>query len=351
VQDARPTRLIRAVPLGLLGLGLATAGPAVAPVAAHGPVPPTGPDPAAIALGWTFEPWLAAALGALAVGWLVMVDRIDRHHPASPVPAVRSAAFLAGLATIAVALMSGVARYDTTLFSIHMVQHLLLMLVAAPLLVLAAPVTQLLRVASPSIRGRWILPILHSGPVVAIGHPVVAWILFTGVLWISHFSPLFNLALEDRVVHDLEHGLYLGAALLFWWPVVGADPSPTRLGYPARIGYLLLQLPLSSFLAMAVLFADAPLYAHYATLGVPYGISPLADQQLAGGIMWFVGDVVLIGAILGIVAAWMRHEDREAPAADRRVDAQRAALRERADKLAARRGQAPTGSGDANSLR
>jgi putative membrane protein len=96
---------------------------------------------------------------------------------------------------------------------------------------------------------------------------------------------------------------------------------------------------------MAILFAAAPLYPHYATLGAPYGIDPLADQQLAGGIMWLAGDVILIGAILAVVAAWMRHEERDAPAAERRVEADRARLRERADRLA--RARAAGSDGDA----
>ena len=114
---------------------------------------------------------------------------------------------------------------------------------------------------------------------------------------------------------------FLGAGLLFWWPVVAADPAPRRMPYPVRALYLLLQMPPSSFLGMAILFAATPLYPHYATLGTPYGIDALADQQLAGGIMWLAGDVVLIGAILAVVAAWMRHEERDAPAAERRADA------------------------------
>jgi len=324
------------------------------PVAAHGPAPAGPPDVATIALGWTFEPVIAIPLALLALGWLVMVGRIDRQHPANPVPIVRTAAFLGGLFAIAVALMSGIERYDTTLFSVHMVQHLVLMLVAAPLIALSAPITQTLRVASPRVRQRVILPILESGPVAVLSHPAVTWLTFTAVLWFSHFSALFDTALRDPFIHDLEHGLFLGAALLFWWPVIGLDPSPHRMSYPARIGYLLLQLPFNSFLAMVVLFASAPLYLHYATLGAPYGISALSDQQLAAGIMWFVGDIVVIGAILTIVALWMSDEERRTPAADRRADAQRAVLRANEARLAERRreeSQPSDGSGEASSVR
>jgi putative membrane protein len=145
-------------------------------------------------------------------------------------------------------------------------------------------------------------------------------------------------------VHTAEHVAFLAAGLLFWWPVVAADPAPRRLTYAVRALYLLLQMPPSSFLGMAIVFAEAPLYPHYATLGSPYGINALADQQLAGGIMWLAGDVVLIGAILTVVAAWMRHEERDAPAAERRADAARARLRERADQLA--RARAPGGDSE-----
>jgi len=343
--------LIRGLPAGLAAAGvLAAAGP----VAAHGPAPAGPPDLATIALAWTFEPLVAIPLALAALGWIATVDRIDRRHPESRVPLIRTVAFLGGLFAIAVALMSGIERYDTTLFSVHMVQHLVLMLVAAPLIALGAPITQILRVASPRVRQRWILPILHSRPIATLGHPVVTWSIFTVVLWFGHFSPLFDRALDDPFIHDLEHGLFLTAALLFWWPVVGLDPSPHRMSYPARIGYLLVQMPFSSFLAMVVLFAGTPLYRHYATLGAPYGTTAIADQQLAAGIMWFIGDVVLIAAILTVIAVWMGDEERRTPAADRRADAQRATLRANEARLALRRGegsQPSDASGEASKVR
>jgi putative membrane protein len=316
----------------LAAVGAAVAWPAS--VLAHGPIPAEPPSLQTLTLGWRFEPLVAIPLLLAAVGWLAIVRRVARLHPDRPIPAARTAAFLGGLAAIAVALVSGIERYDTTLFSVHMVQHLLLMLVAAPLLALSAPITQLLRAASPGVRSRWLLPVLQSAPAAALGHPLVAWLTFTIVLWVSHFSPLFDLALENQGVHHLEHAAFLLAALLFWWPVVGLDPSRHRLGYPARALYLLGQMPFNSFLGMAILFAAAPLYPHYATLGTPYGTSPLADQQLAGGIMWLAGDVVFILGILVVVAAWMRHEERDAPAAERRTAARRAVIDERADQLA-----------------
>jgi putative copper resistance protein D len=343
IQGARRRRWRAIAALGAaLGLALGLAFPGTA--LAHGPVPDDPPTIANLAFGWSFPPLVAIPLLAAAVGWLLLVRRIRRAHPASPVPVRRTAAFLGGLAAIAVALMSGIERYDTTLFSVHMVQHLLLMLAAPPLIALAAPITQVLRAASPDLRRRFLLPLLHSTAARVLGHPLVGWLTFTIVAWASHFSPLFDLALENESIHTVEHVAFLAAGLMFWWPVIAADPAPRRLTYPVRALYLLLQMPPSSFLGMAIVFAEAPLYLHYATLGAPYGINALADQQLAGGIMWLAGDVVLSAAILAVVAAWMRHEERDAPAAERRADAERARLRERADQLA--RARAAAGDGD-----
>lgn len=321
---------------GLLGIAWCLA--LAAPALAHGPYDPTPPTPWIVLTAWEFDPTIAIPLAALAVGWLWMVDRINGRHPANPVPLLRTVSFLLGLFAIAFALQSGIERYDTALFSIHMVQHLLLTLVAPPLIMLGAPITQLLRVASPRVRKDLILRILHSAPVAGLTHPVTAWLAFTLVMWGSHFSPLFDLSLENPGVHEVEHLLYITTGLLFWYPVIGADPAPRRLGYPARGLYLLLQMPPSSFLAMALLFAEAPLYHHYATEGSPYGIDPLIDQQAAASVMWISSDVIFIGAILVVVAAWMRAEERQAAATDRRADAARAALEERADRLAAARG-------------
>lgn len=326
-------RTLKGVPVGAILVLFSR----VSPAAAHGATPASAPDVTSLLLGWEWEPLVAGSLLVAALGWWRLLAVVDRVHPNHPVPALQRWAFLGGLVAIAVALQSGIARYDTTLFSLHMVQHLLLTLVAPPLLALGAPVTQLLRAASPGTRQRRILPVLHSRIVAIAGHPIVAWLVFSAVMWGTHFSPLFDRSLEDRVVHDLEHGLYLGAGLLFWWPLVALDPAPRRMGYAARIAYAFLQMPQNSFLAMAILFADAPLYAHYATLGAPYGIDALADQRLAAGIMWFAGDVLFLIATLAVLGGWMRSNERSTVADERRADAERAAIRDREAALRQRR--------------
>ena len=306
------------------------------PVSAHGPVPIEAPSAASLLLGWTFEPLPTLGI-AVAVGWwLWAVRRVDAAHPGNPVPRRRTVAFLAGMLALAFALVSGIGSYDTSLFSVHMVQHVLLMLAAAPLLALAAPVTLVLRLSSPGTRRRWVLPVLHSRVVRFMAHPVTAWLMFAVMMWATHFSPLFNASLEDPVLHDIEHALFLTGALFFWWPAVALDPAPWRMSHPARIGYLFTQMTQNTFLAVVILNATSVLYPHYATLVRPWGIAALDDQRLAAGIMWILGDAVFLTAILAVVAGWMRAEARNEAREDRRAGAELTQIRIRERRLAER---------------
>jgi putative copper resistance protein D len=330
----------RSLPLGVVAaLGLA------ARASAHGPVPADPPTAVNLLFGWTIEPDVALVLALIAFVWIRFVRQVNRAHPANPVPRQRSICFLAGLAVIAFALMSGIDTYDTTLFSVHMVQHLLLTLVAAPLIVLGAPITLLLRVSTPNVRHRVILPILHSRVMKVLSFPVVAWVLFAATMWWTHFSPIFDLALENPAVHDFEHLLYLTVGLLFWWPAVGLDPSPWRMSHPVRAMYVFLQMPQNTFLAVTIMNSPMVLYAHYATNVRTWGPTALEDQQAAGGLMWLTGDMLFLTAILLIIAGWMLHEQKQEAIVDRRLDAERAAIRARevtlAERLAAEREARP----------
>jgi putative copper resistance protein D len=220
-----------------------------------------------------------------------------------------------------------------------MVQHLLLTMVVAPLIALSAPITLLLRLAAPETRRRVLLPILHSRVMGVLTFPVVAWVAFAGVMWAAHFSPLFDAALEDPLAHDLEHALFLGTALLFWWPAVNADPSPWRMPHPVRALYTFLQMPQNTFLAVVLLGAQAPLYPHYATLEVAWRGSALDDQRLAAGIMWLGGDALFIVAVGAIVWGWMRAEEAATARTDRLADVERAAIRTRETALADRQAE------------
>ncbi len=315
----------------------AVVGLVAAPIAlAHGGSVPSEPTLLSYLVDWSFDPliWLPAVAAALV--WRSAVGRVNGAHPANPVPRSRSVAWYAGIAAILLALDSGIERYDTTLFSVHMIQHMLLVFVAPPLLLYAGPVTLLLRVSSAATRRRWILPVLHSRLMRWLSFPVVSWLLFAAVMWGTHFSPLFDASLENELVHRLEHGLFLATALLFWLPLVGPDPSPWRMGSAGRILYAGLQMPQNTFLAVAIFMSTTPLYPHYVTTVRSWGPTVLEDQQLAGGLMWIGGDFTFIAAVILLVAAWMRDEERRTVGEDRRLEAERAAIREREARLAAR---------------
>jgi len=315
----------------------------VAPVSAHGFAPTESPTLGNLLFGWIIEPLILLGIIVALIWWRWAVRRVNAAHPANPVPRRRTAAFVAAMVAVAFALMSGIDRYDTTLFSIHMVQHILLMLVAAPLIALSAPVTLILRVSSSETRHRWVLPVLHSRAFRFFAHPLVASVVFAVVLWSAHFTPLFDAALEDPRLHQFEHALFLGSALLFWWPAVGVDPSPYRMSHPVRILYLFMQMTMNTFMAMVILNSGDVLYRHYATVIRAWGPTALEDQKLAAGFMWIAGDLIFIGAMLAVVAGWIESEARDAKRTDRKAAKELAAIRVRerrlADRLADERGE------------
>ncbi|MDQ3751781.1 MAG: cytochrome c oxidase assembly protein [Actinomycetota bacterium] len=261
---------------------------------------------------WPFDPapWLFAGLSLW--GYRRAQARIGGW------PSNRRACFIGGLAAVLLALATPIATYDGTLFWVHMVQHLLLTLVAAPLIQLSAPVTLALRAASPPVRA-WMVSVLHSRVAKILGHPLVAWVTFALVMWVSHFSPLFDLALANEVVHVVQHAGYLIAGLLFWWPVVGLDPGAKRLGHPLRIVYLVTALPQQSWLGLAIYSASQVLYDHYRVAERSGDLSAFDDQRAAGIIMWVGGDFLFIIALVLAIGAWARDERREGERVDRRL--------------------------------
>lgn len=293
--------LVAATPV--LGHG-ATGAPALVP----GALLTVVPDPL---------PWLGSLVAA--GGYLLLARRVNASHPTSPVPRWRVVAWLAGTITILIALASAIDVYADELLTAHMIQHLLLTMVAPPLLALGAPVTLVLRAVRPVTRRRLLLPLLHSRAIRLAASPFVAWPIFTAVIWFAHFTPLYEAALEQPALHVLEHAIFLGAGLLFWWPVIGADPSPWRLRPIARMVYLAAQMPLNTAVGLAIYFAPTVLYPHYATLGRAWGPDPSTDQQVAGIVMWGAGDTILIAALVLAVAGWLRAEEKQSRKTEERA--------------------------------
>jgi putative copper resistance protein D len=296
---------------------------AAAPVFGHGERV-AAPELPGVLLAWSLDPLVVLGVALAAAAYLLGERMVARRHPRNPPRAWRRWAFVAGLGGILLALASPIETYEGQLFSVHMVQHMLLELVAAPLLLIGAPATLTLRAASPSVRRR-LLAVLHSRPLALLTFPLVTWLLFAAVNWGWHFSTLYDQALENPALHYLQHATFLGAALLFWWPVVGADPARWRLPRPARLFYLFLAMPQNSFLGVALMSAPTVLYPHYLTNLRTWGPTALADQNLGGIVMWVFGDLAFLIGMAAVVAGWVRHEDRRTALLDARLDAEQAA--------------------------
>jgi putative membrane protein len=292
-------------------------------VHAHGATPPP-PELPQVLLAWRLDPIVVVGIAVAAAAYVLAVRRVNAAHPANRQPRYRSWLFVGGLAAIGLALLSPIEAYEGALFSVHMVQHIILEFVAAPLLLAGAPITLALRAASPSVRRR-LLAVLQSRVVHLVSFPVVAWLVFAGVNWGWHFSVFYDQALESAPLHYFQHATFLGAALLFWWPVLGIDPSPWRLPHPVRVLYLFLAMPQNSFLGVALLSASTALYSHYVTNVRSWGLTPLEDQQLGGMLMWVIGDLAFLAGMAVVVLAWMRHEERRTARMDARLAAERAA--------------------------
>ena len=261
---------------------------------------------------WSLDPIVVALLVGIVALYRLGLGRVPGF------PRRRAISFFAGAGVVAFATLSPVATYSEAMFSAHMVQHLLLTLVAAPLLVLGAPLALALRAASPRARLR-LASVARSGIVRWATHPIVDWSAFGAVMWASHLSSLYEASLHNPLVHGLEHGLYVTASLLFWWPVIGLDPGTRRMSWPVRLLYVALALPVQSLLGLVLYSSESLLYAHYELAAAPWGPDPADDQTAAGLIMWLGGDLLLIAALALMVGAWMRDEERKARSLDRRA--------------------------------
>jgi cytochrome c oxidase assembly factor CtaG len=285
---------------------------------APGPPPPGFPG---VLLDWHADPLVVAGLlaaGLLYVAGLRRVAAAGRAWPAG-----RTVAFLAGLAVIAVALQSAVDTYDTALFSVHVAQHMVLTMLAPPLIALGAPITLALLATGKTARRR-IVRLVHSPPLRLLGHPLLAWLLFTLSLYALYYSPLFGLSLGNVWVHRLVHLHFLLTGLLFWWPIVGIDPTRWRLHPAARLGYLFLMLPFHAFLGVAIMGSESLLDPVMLRLA-PTWVQILADQRAGGGILWGAGDLISVVAALGVMVAWANQDAKQAAREDRRLDRERAA--------------------------
>lgn len=232
----------------------------------------------------------------------------------------RTAAFALGLLAIVAAVDSPLDTLADRLFAAHMAQHVLLLGVAPPLLVVAAPWTRLwqplplafrrtvARTLALSPRTAWLRRLAHG-----LAHPLSAWSLAAATLVVWHVPALYDLSLRDGAAHQLEHTLFFSTALLYWAAVFDSPPFRARLQWLHRVAYVTSGMLVGWVLALVLAFARSPLYPAYASLAHrPGGLSALADQQLAAGVMWVPGSLASTIAIVVLVYRWLEPAPKRA---------------------------------------
>lgn len=224
------------------------------------------------------------------------------------------AALVAAFAAVVLVLGPWFDRLADRSFLWHMAQHIAIMMVAAPLFLLGAPLRRIL-VALPRPAARRVSACLQQPIVQALNSPILAWLALPIAMYVAHFSPLYEAALEHDPIHAFEHGMFFVAALLYWNPVLAVAPSPHALSYPARIFYVFVSMPVQGFLGLALYSASHPLYPYYERkLGAT---AALIDQAYGAELMWVATGFFLVIPFMALVVYWLRAEERLALLSDR----------------------------------
>jgi cytochrome c oxidase assembly factor CtaG len=246
---------------------------------------------------WSWDPTIVAglALTILAYRWVARRFPPRRWQPVF---------FWGGVLSLVLALLSPIDTGSEFLFTIHMVQHMLLLLVAAPLLALAVP---------PALLGRlyhtpWAARVLH-----AVWSPFTSLLVFTGVLLFWHLPAAYDATLASRWIHAVEHLSFVGAGIIFWGVIVSPVPKLVRASYGLRLGLVIVADVINFLLGFALAFAGQPFYRHYAEIPRLWGLTPLNDLRLGGGVMWAMGQMMYAIPVLLLLRVMLRREDTGGP--------------------------------------
>jgi cytochrome c oxidase assembly factor CtaG len=291
-------------------------------------------------LGTVFSQWALAPVPFVLTVWvagLYLLGVRTLHRRGDRWPVGRTLAFVVvGMGAFYFATASGLAAYDTTLLSAHMVQHMILSMLVPMAMALGAPVTLALRTLPPRPR-RWLLAALHSRVARVLSFPPLTFTLYVVSPWALYFSGWYPATLHSEYLHEVMHLHLVLVGSLFFWPIIGVDPVPGRVSYPFRMLLVVLTLPFHAFLGVTIMSQQDLIGGHWypALHDGPMGAwlpDPAADQHLAGGILWGSGDLIAIVLFAVLFTQWVRSSMKEAAREDRRLD-----LLEARERAAARR--------------
>lgn len=264
---------------------------------------------------------IGSLLGLGLYGWAVV--RLRRRGDKWPVG--RTVAWVLGVLSVALVMCTKLNDYGMVMFSVHMVQHMVISMLSPILLLLGAPVTLTLRALPAGGRGRkgpreWLVALLHSRYMRVITHAAFTIPLFIASLYALYFTPLFDFLMETKTGHIAMMVHFLAVGLVFFWPIMGVDPGPHRPGYVMRMLELFAGMPFHAFFGIALMMATQPMIGTYMHPPASLGIDPLSDQTAAGGIAWAFSEIPSVVVLIALVYQWYRSEQRQAKRIDRNAD-------------------------------
>lgn len=271
---------------------------------------------------WELVSW--ASLIILLTAGLYAWGVLRLHRRGDRWPVGRTLAFAAAMGFAALATISGLAVYDDTLLSVHMAQHMILAMLVPLAMALGAPVTLALRTL-PRRPRRWLLVVLHSRAAKVLSFPPLTFALFVLTPWALYFTGWYTATLHSDYLHEMTHLHMVLVGCLFFWPLMGVDPLPGRISYPARMLLVVLTLPFHAFMGVTIMGQETLIGGSwYPDLSQgPMGAwlpNPHTDQQLAGGILWSSGDAIGLLFFAVLFVQWVRASMAEAKREDRRLD-------------------------------
>jgi putative membrane protein len=264
---------------------------------------------------------VGCVLALVLYGWgvLRLVRRGDRW------PVGRGVAFALGVLTVGVTMCTGLGEYGMVMFSVHMVQHMILSMLSPLLLLLGAPVTLALRALPASGRGHTgarelLVKLLRSRYLRVVTHPAFTIPLFIASLYGLYFSSLFDTLMSSRAGHTAMMVHFLAVGLVFFWPIMGVDPGPHRPGHVMRMLELFAGMPFHAFFGIALMMASEPMVTTFLHPPASLGVDPLGDQTSAGGIAWAFSEIPSVIVLIALLVQWYTSEQRQARRSDRAAD-------------------------------